>query len=233
MITVLIADDQPLIRSAVRALLDREPDIDVVGEAATGTEAVAAARALRPTVVVMDIRMPEGDGIWATRQLLAQSALAETKVLILTTFEEDAFIFDALKAGASGFLGKGTDGAGLTAAVRSVASGEALLSPVATRRIIETYLQRGPDPAADRETAAARLAGLTEREAEVLQLVGWGLTNQAIAERLFISPLTVKTHVNRLMSKLHAHDRSQLVIEAYESGLVRPGEGPERTAGEA
>lgn len=223
MISVVIADDQPLIRSAVRALIEHEEDMQVVAEAATGVEAVECAKNVRPDLVLMDIRMPDGDGIWATTTIIDAMGQQSPRVLILTTFEEDAFIFDALKAGASGFLGKGTDGSQLTEAIRSVAAGDSLLSPIATRRLIETYVEHVSHSTLESENTH-KLETLTEREQEILELVGRGLSNSEIADKLFISPLTVKTHINRLMSKLDAHERSQLVIEAYESGMVRPGD---------
>lgn len=219
MIKVFVADDQSLIRSAVVALLEMENDISVIGEAESGEQALALIKELKPDVALLDIRMPHGDGIWATQQILESGENAKTRVLILTTFEEDEFIFRALRAGASGFLGKGTDGPHLVQAVRAVASGESLLSPVATRKIIEEYLSNAP-----KKTREPRIEFLTYREKEILERVGLGMSNTTIAENLFISPLTVKTHINRIMSKLAAHDRSQLVIEAYESGLIQPGQ---------
>lgn len=225
MINVLIADDQPLIRSAVKALIDLEADMHVIAEAASGEEALALYQQHHPDLVLMDIRMPHGDGIWATREIVNDQTCAATKVLILTTFEEEEYIFEALRAGASGFLGKGTDGRQLTQSIRSVHTGDSLLSPLATRKIIERFMTA---ESFEKSTAefSLRHPVLTDRETEILTLVGLGLNNHAIAERLFISPLTVKTHINRLMTKCEVHDRSQLVIEAYESGLVSPGQNP-------
>lgn len=222
MITVLLADDQPLIRSAVRTLLSREEDIDVLGEAESGEAVVEIAQRVVPDVIVMDISMPNGDGIWATEQISRMAELAATRILILTTYEEDVNIFNALRAGASGFIGKGTDGPALVTAVRSIAAGESLLSPVATTRIIAAYLSSPTHQNVPRD--AQGLAALTEREIEILTLVGTGLNNQVIASTLFISPLTVETHINNMMHKLGVHDRAQLVIEAYESGLIIPGQ---------
>lgn len=218
MIRVLIADDQPLIRSAVAGLLRHEDDIEVVGEAADGAEAVMLARTARPDVVVMDLRMPGTDGIAATGLLRAEPALEDTRVLVLTTFEDEENVLAALRAGASGFLGKGVDPAEIVRAVRTVHAGDELLSPAATRALIRRSLDAGPAP-------APRLlpAELTEREIEILGLVGRGLSNEQIGAALFISPATAKTHVNRTMAKLDAHDRAQLVIAAYESGLIAPG----------
>lgn len=225
MIQVLIADDQPLIRSAVKALIDMEEDMHVIAEATSGEGALALCQQHHPDLVLMDIRMPHGDGIWATREIVQDTTIPKTKVLILTTFEEDEYIFEALRAGASGFLGKGTDGHQLTQSIRSVHTGDSLLSPVATRKLIERFtsvvpFEKSPPGLSQRHNV------LTSRESEILILVGLGLNNHAIAEQLFISPLTVKTHINRLMAKCHVHDRSQLVIEAYESGLVSPGDNP-------
>ena len=217
-IRVVIADDQHLIRAGFRSLLEAEPDLDVVGEAASGREVVEVVAGTRPDVVLMDIRMPDGDGLWATEQIAADPALAATHVVVVTTFELDEYVARAIRAGASGFLVKDTEPVELIRAVRVVASGDALLSPRVTRRLLERVaggLREAPD--------ASRLAGLTEREREVLALVGLGLTNQEIGERLFLSPLTAKTHVSRIMSKLLARDRVQLVVVAYETGLVTPG----------
>ncbi|WP_353829265.1 response regulator [Agromyces sp. SYSU T0242] len=223
---VLVADDQPLIRQAVSALLAAEDSIEVVGEAADGAAAVTLARELEPDVVLMDIRMPGLDGIEATRRIGADPALVAVRVLVLTTFEEDENVVRALQAGASGFIGKGTEPGALVDAVRTVHAGEALLSPSATRVLVERYVRSGPvpPPTASSELGAA-LATLTDREREVLVLVATGLSNDEIAERLVISRHTAKTHVNRVMAKLGAHDRAQLVIIAYEAGLVRPGGG--------
>ncbi|GAB3081747.1 response regulator transcription factor [Micromonospora schwarzwaldensis] len=217
-VRVLLADDQTLIRAGFRALVDSAPDLCVVGEAATGREAVERARATRADVVLMDIRMPELDGLAATREITADEDLAGVRVLILTTFEVDEYVFEALRAGASGFLGKGVEPAELLDAIRTVAAGEALLSPKATRGLIARFLaQPDPRPGATPE----RLRALTEREREVVTLVAAGLSNEQIAQRLVVSPLTAKTHVNRAMTKLDARDRAQLVVIAYQSGLVR------------
>lgn len=220
MIRVLVVDDQSLIRQAVSDILSDADDIEVVGEAVNGREAVTLATQLRPDVVVMDIRMPELDGIGATTAICADTTLATTRVLILTTFEEDEYVVSALRAGASGFIGKGAEPEEIVRAVRAVQLGEALLSPTATRSLITRYIAT---PAATANTAVPELEDLTEREREVLLLVARGLSNQEIAEELVISPHTAKTHVNRIMTKLAAHDRAQLVIVAYESGLLQPG----------
>jgi DNA-binding NarL/FixJ family response regulator len=224
-IRVLLADDQAMLRSAFRVLVASEDDMEVVGEAADGAETVALARELRPDVVLMDIRMPGTDGIAATREISADPGLAGVRVVILTTFEVDEYVVGALRAGASGFLGKGAEPGELLAAVRTAAKGEALLSPVATKGLIATFLaQSVTGPGEEARPVAEALDVLTGREREVLVLVGRGLSNDEIAGRLTVSPLTVKTHVNRTMSKLRARDRAQLVVTAYESGLVRPGE---------
>jgi len=217
-IRVVIADDQQLIRAGFRSLLESEPDLEVVADAATGAEAVEQVTRLRPDVVLMDIRMPGGDGLWATEQIAGNPELAGTHIVIVTTFELDEYVVQAIRAGASGFLVKDTEPTELIRAVRVAAAGDALLSPGVTRRLLtrlETGLRRPSDPAA--------LAVLTDREREVLALVGRGLTNTEIGVRLFLSPLTAKTHVSRIMSKLAARDRVQLVILAYESGLVSDG----------
>ncbi|WP_295787158.1 response regulator transcription factor [uncultured Microbacterium sp.] len=221
MTRVLVVDDQALIRTAVRDLLDAQTGIDVVGEATDGEEAVALAAALRPDVVVCDIRMPRMDGIEATERICADPALNETRVLILTTFEEDDYVVAALRAGASGFIGKGAEPDEIVHAVLTVDEGGALLSPVATRAMIEKYVRRAPTTA---PRDAPSLAMLTEREREVLALVARGRSNDDVAASLFISPHTAKTHVKNTMLKLGAHDRAQLVIAAYESGLLVPGE---------
>ncbi|MFC6172393.1 response regulator transcription factor [Subtercola frigoramans] len=218
MIRVVVADDQQLIRAGFSALLANEPDIDVVGEAATGTAAVELVKRLHPDVVLMDIRMPDGDGLWATEQIAADPALGSTHIVIVTTFELDEYVGRAIRAGASGFLVKDTEPVELIRAVRVVAGGEALLSPSVTRRLLERVAGGLRD-----SSQAVHLDALTDREREVLALVGQGLTNTEIAGRLFLSPLTVKTHVSRTMSKLAARDRAQLVVVAYEAGLVRAG----------
>ena len=218
MIRVAIADDQQLIRGGFRSLLEAEADLDVVGEAGTGAEAVALVTREKPDVVLMDIRMPDGDGLWATEQIVANPALAGTHIVIVTTFELDEYVARAIRAGASGFLVKDTEPEELIRAVRVVAGGEALLSPGVTKRLLERVagsLKEAPD--------TSQLAVLTEREREVLSLVGHGLTNDEIGRHLFLSPLTAKTHVSRIMSKLLARDRVQLVVVAYETGLVRAG----------
>ncbi|MFF7853818.1 response regulator [Streptomyces sp. NPDC007904] len=223
-IRVLLADDQALLRSAFRVLVDSEPDMEVVGEASDGAEAVRLAREERADVVLMDIRMPGTDGLAATRMISADPALAGVRVVILTTFEVDDYVVQSLRAGASGFLGKGSEPDELLSAIRIAAGGEALLSPVATKGLIARFLaQEGPADDAGRDPAhAERLDSLTGREREVLVQVAGGHSNDEIAERLEVSPLTVKTHVNRAMAKLGARDRAQLVVIAYESGLVRP-----------
>ncbi|WP_010312249.1 response regulator [Saccharopolyspora spinosa] len=219
-IRVLLADDQSLVRAGFRVLIDSAPDLAVVGEAATGREAVSLARSTRADVVLMDIRMPDLDGLAATREITADEDLAGVRVLVLTTFEIDDYVFAALRAGASGFLGKGVEPEALIDAVRVVAGGDALLSPLAVRSLIARFLAQ-PERLVDADPQ--RLAVLTAREREVLALVAAGLSNEEIAERLFVSPLTAKTHVNRSMMKLGARDRAQLVVIAYETGLVRPG----------
>ncbi|MGO4236602.1 response regulator [Pseudarthrobacter sp. YAF2] len=218
MISILLADDQNLIRAGFRALLDAEADMKVVAECGTGREAVRLARQYHPDVVLMDIRMPDGDGLEATRQILTDSALPGTRVVMLTTFELDEYIAEAVRAGAAGFLVKDTEPAELLRAVRIVHDGDALLSPSVTRRIMAQLARHSR--AAEQPVALDRI---TDREREVLQLVGEGLNNAEIAERLFITPLTAKTHVSRIMAKLVVRDRVQLVVLAYESGLVRPG----------
>ena len=220
MITVVLADDQALLRAGIRALLDAEDGIQVVGEAADGGEAVRLVRDLRPDVVLMDIRMPGTDGLQATRDIVADPSLAGTKVVILTTFDLDEYVFEAVRIGASGFLVKDTEPAELLRGVRAVAGGDALLSPGVTRRLIGELATRSRATAVP---AADRLGGLTEREREIVGLVGEGLSNDEIAARLFLSPATAKTHVSRAMVKLHVRDRAQLVVLAYESGLVTPG----------
>ena len=214
---VVLAEDQPMVRAGFRALLDSRTDIEVVGEAATGVEALEQVRALHPDVVVMDIRMPEMDGLEATRRITSDPGLSETRVLVLTTFELDEYVFGALDAGASGFLLKGGEPADLVQAIRVVAGGESLLAPSVTRRLIQTYISR-PRPSTTTEHDG--LDELTTREREVLGLVATGLTNAEIARELHLSPLTAKTHVSRILTKLGARDRVQLVVIAYKSGIV-------------
>ncbi len=218
MIRVLIADDQALVRAGFRVLIDSDTDLQVVGEAANGAEAVDLSRLHRPDVVLMDVRMPEVDGIEATRRISSDRQLDATRVLILTTFETDDYVFEALRAGASGFLLKDTEPTDLLAAVRVVARGDALLAPSVTRRLIEEVSSRpGRSPG-----MVPTLDVLTDREREVLALVAGGLTNDEIAAELYLSPLTAKTHVSRILTKLGARDRTQLVVIAYETGVVTP-----------
>jgi len=223
-VRVVVADDQPLLRTGFKALLASAPDLEVVGEAGDGREAVRLARATQADIVLMDIRMPVLDGIAATRLITEDDDLAGVRVLILTTFEIDEYVFEALRSGASGFLGKSAEPDELLNAIRVVHRGDALLSPAATRSLIARYLARpdGPVPAPE------RLQALTDREREVLALVAQGLSNEDIAGHLTVSPHTVKTHVNRAMAKLGAHDRAQLVVIAYESGLLSPPRTPTR-----
>jgi DNA-binding NarL/FixJ family response regulator len=217
-IRVALADDQALVRAGFRALLDAQADIEVVGEAADGEDAVRLAVHERPDVVLMDIRMPGVDGLEATRRIVDDDRLAAVHVVILTTFDLDEYVFEAIRAGASGFLVKDTEPVELIQAVRVVARGDALLSAGVTRRLIEEFANRAKEP-----RLSPQLELLTEREREVMALVGAGLTNDEIADRLYMSPATAKTHVSRAMVKLGARDRAQLVVFAYESGLVRPG----------
>ncbi|TXS05149.1 DNA-binding response regulator [Streptomyces sp. adm13(2018)] len=219
MIRVVLADDQNLVRAGFRSILSDEEDLEVVGEAGDGEQAIALARALRPDVVLMDIRMPVLDGLEATRRITADERLVGVRVVILTTFDADDHVYGALRAGASGFLVKDTEPMELLHAVRVVARGDALIAPAVTRRLIAEFAGRAdrqPDP-------SPRLNALTEREREVLGLVGAGLSNDEIAGRLVLSPATAKTHVSRIMTKLAVRDRAQLVILAYESGMITPG----------
>lgn len=218
MIRVIVVDDQALIRQAVIDIMAAQGDIEVVGEAVNGRAAVEACTRLRPDVVVMDIRMPELDGIAATAAICADPRLADTRVLVLTTFEEDEYVLSALRAGASGFIGKGSEPDEIVRAVQAVHAGDSLFSAAATKALISRYLPAQATPA-----GSEMLDSLTDREREVLILVARGRSNQEIADELFISPHTAKTHVNRTMGKLRAHDRAQLVIVAYETGLLVPG----------
>jgi len=219
-IRVLLADDQSLIRAGFRVLLESADDIEVVGEAVDGAQAVDLARQLRADVVLMDIRMPNVDGLEATRRIAADDDLAGVRVIILTTFESDEYVYQAIRAGASGFLVKDSEPAELIQAVRVVARGEALLSPSITRKLITDLASRPGNP----RPTSRELDPLTEREREVMTLVAAGLSNDEIAARLYVSPLTAKTHVSRIMTKLDARDRAQLVVLAYECGLVVPGQ---------
>jgi DNA-binding NarL/FixJ family response regulator len=218
-ISVLLVDDQALVRSGFRLILDAQDDMEVVGEAGDGRVAIEEAARLHPDVVLMDVRMPEVDGIAATRTIVGERPAA--RVLVLTTFDEDRVVYDAMKAGASGFLLKSAPPAQFVEAVRTVAGGEALLAPSVTRRLVEDFVKRPPPGDGAHEEA---LRDLTEREREVLELIGRGLSNGEIAAKLFVSGATVKTHVNRILSKLGLRDRVQAVVLAYETGLVRPGE---------
>jgi DNA-binding NarL/FixJ family response regulator len=215
-ITILLADDQALLRTTFRLLIDATPDMTVIGEAATGDEAVALTRAHRPTVVLMDIRMPGTNGLTATTTICADPALTSTRVLILTTFETDEYVAKALRAGASGFLGKDIHAEALLAGVRTIATGDALLSPTATKALITQFLST-PEP-----RTPERLTVLTAREREVMALAAEGMSNTDIANHLVVSPLTVRTHIQRAMTKLRARDRAQLVVIAYQTGLVHP-----------
>jgi DNA-binding NarL/FixJ family response regulator len=217
-IRVLLADDQALVRAGFRALLDAQDHIEVVAEAADGEEAVKLARTLQPDIVLMDIRMPGMDGLQATRAIASDDALKEVRVVILTTFDLDEYVFEALRVGASGFLVKSTEPAELVHAVRVVTAGDALLSPGVTRRLVAEFAERAKEPG-----PAPALDLLTDREREVMGLVAEGLSNEEIAQRLVVSPATAKTHVSRAMVKLNARDRAQLVVFAFESGLARPG----------
>jgi DNA-binding NarL/FixJ family response regulator len=218
---VLIADDQALVRAGFRVLVESAEDLEVVGEAADGVEAAAMAHVTRPDVILMDIRMPQMDGLEASRRILADPACADTRIIVLTTFDLDEYVFEALRSGASGFLLKDIDPEDLLAGIRVVASGDALLAPSVTRRLIEEFARTPAAP----KTDAAALAALTDREREVVALVARGLSNAEIAQELYISPATAKTHVSRAMLKLGARDRAQLVVMAFESGLASPGGG--------
>jgi DNA-binding NarL/FixJ family response regulator len=218
MIRVVMVDDQALLRAGFRALIDAEDDLEVVGEAGDGEEAVAVVRQSHPDVVLMDIRMPGVDGLEATRLITAEPTLADVRILMLTTFELDEYVFEAVRNGASGFLLKDTEPVDLLAGIRAVAAGDGLLSPSVTRRLIAEFATRSRPSA-----STSVLDPLTHREREIVALVGEGLSNDEIAERLVVSPATAKTHVSRAMTKVHARDRAQLVVLAYESGLVRPG----------
>lgn len=220
MISVMLADDQTLIRQAVADLISQEGDIDVVGHAENGRIALETARAIHPDIVLMDIRMPVLDGIEATAAICADPALSATKVIVLTTFENDENVLNALRAGASGFVGKGTDPDSLVAAIRTVHEGEALLSPRATKALIDRWLTPAESPAPVR---SAQLDDLTEREIDILTRIARGRTNTEIAADLFLSPHTVKTHAHRIMAKIDAHDRAQIVVFAYENGILIPG----------
>jgi DNA-binding NarL/FixJ family response regulator len=218
-IRVVVADDQALVRKGFRMLLEDDDGIEVVGEASGGRQAVEVVRATRPDIVLMDIRMPEIDGLVATREIVADRSLADVRVLILTTFELDEYVFEALRSGASGFLVKDTDPVDLLRAVRVVAAGESLLSPSVTRRLIDEFVAR-PERVT---TSDECLSQLTDREREVVALVAAGLSNEDIGKELFVSPATARTHVSRAITKLNARDRAQLVVIAFESGLVVPG----------
>ena len=217
MIRLLVVDDQPLVRAGLRMVFDPEQDVEIVGEAADGDEGVRLARDLRPDVVLMDIRMPGRDGIQATQAIAGSDTDRPLRVLVLTTFDHDEYVFEALRAGASGFLLKDAPPEAVVAAVRAVAAGDALLAPVITRRLIEQFARRRG------QASVPGLHDLTERELDVFKLVARGLSNAEVAERLFLGESTVKTHVGRVLSKLDLRDRVQLVVLAYESGLVGPG----------
>jgi len=221
-IDVVLADDQALVRAGFRALLRPQPDMQVVGEAEDGAAAVRLARETHPDVVLMDIRMPGHDGLTATREIAADPRLSGVRVIVLTTFTDDSYVFDAVRFGASGFLVKDIEPADLVHAIRVVYRGDALLAPVVTRTLIEEFAVRAKPALVDRKLTAL-IGSLTEREREIVTHVAAGLSNDEIAQRLFVSPATAKTHVSRAMIKLGARDRAQLVVFAYESGLVRPG----------
>ncbi|MFI6318556.1 response regulator [Nonomuraea sp. NPDC050556] len=219
MIRVLIADDQGMVRTGFTTFLDAQGDMEVVGEAANGLEAIAQAEKLRPDVILMDVRMPEMDGLEATRRIMKNPEIS-VKILVLTTFDLDDYVYEALRAGASGFLLKDASAVQLAEAVRIVAAGDALIAPAVTKRLIHEFARLGGPRAPTRK----RLSELTERETEVLALVAQGLSNQEVAARLFVSEQTVKTHVGRMLAKLDLRDRAQAIVYAYETGLVRPGE---------
>jgi len=225
-VRVVLADDQALIRAGFAALIASDPGLEVVGEAIDGADAVRVATETRPDVILMDIRMPGTDGLSATEQITHDPALSDVRVIVLTTFESDEYVLAALRSGASGFLGKGVEPAELLEAIRVVAAGDALLSPSATRSLITRFLAQPRNGVTD--AVSSQLDVLTEREREIVALVAHGLSNDDIAARQFLSPLTVKTHVNRAMAKLGARDRAQLVVMAYQSGLVRAGESDPR-----
>lgn len=224
-IRILIADDQELVRSGYRAILGTYPDLEVVAAANNGEEVVQMAQQMKPDVVLMDVRMPEKDGISATRDIASNPLLADTHILVLTTFDVDRYVYDALEAGASGFLLKDADPDDIAHAIRVVSRGDALIQPSIMRRLVETFAASGRRAGKESSNDAAReaLAALTDREREILQMVARGLSNEAISDALFISPATVKTHLARIMSKTDSHDRAQLVVLAYEAGLVSPG----------
>lgn len=221
-IRVLIADDEALVRSGIRLIVESQSDLEVVGEASDGAQAALLARDLKPHVVLMDVQMPLADGVEATRRIL-RSKTPEVRVLMLTTFDRDEYLYEAMKAGASGFLLKSTPPEQLVNAIRVVAAGDTLLAPAITRRLIEDFVQRPPPGS----RTPVELQNLTERETEVLHHIAEGLSNAEIAERLFLSEGTIKTHVNRILTKLGLRDRVQAVVLAYESGLIRPGDRPE------
>ena len=222
-IRVVIADDQELVRSGYKAILSTYPDFEIVGVAQDGVEAVRLAQELRPDVVLMDIRMPERNGLDATRDIAQNPLLSRTHVLVLTTFDVDEYVYDALEAGASGFLLKDADPDEIAEAIRVIHRGDALIQPSVMRRLVEAFASSRPQASAARGAMADAVSQLTDREQEILRLVARGMANEQIAEELFISPATVKTHVARIMAKLDAHDRAQLVVAAYESGFVVPG----------
>jgi DNA-binding NarL/FixJ family response regulator len=225
MVRVLIADDQPLVRAGFRMIIDSEDDLTIVGEAENGRDAVEQAQRLRPDVVLMDIRMPEVDGVEATRRLAGPDAGEPVKVLVLTTFDLDEYVYESLRAGASGFLLKDVPADDLVAAVRTVARGDAVVAPSITRRLIDRFATSLPGATTGDGPDGDALASLTDRELDVLRLIAKGCSNAEIAQRLFVAETTVKTHVGRLLTKLDVRDRVQAVVFAYESGLVKPGDG--------